>query len=125
MPGDEEAFRIVFEFDTVEEIRRFDPADQSSRPEREGQVTLRPVKEIVWNEERRSVLAGHLAKIRSYGREKADMVAAALSEFGEIKGEEFFFPLAFDKAGSLFDYLPEGAVVFLVEREAFRTGRGR
>ena len=51
MPGDEEAWRVVFEFDAIEEIRRFDPADQSSRASREERVVLRPVKEVVWDEE--------------------------------------------------------------------------
>ncbi|HSV55898.1 MAG TPA: hypothetical protein VLH39_02175, partial [Magnetospirillaceae bacterium] len=47
MPGDVEAYRVVFAFDKVEGIRRFDPADQGSRPEKMDRLTLRPVKEIV------------------------------------------------------------------------------
>ncbi len=117
MPGDEEAWRVVFEFDAVEEIRRFDPADQGSRPSREERVTLRPVKEVVWDEERRSVLARRLSDLRGYGPENAALLAGALAEFGEAKGEELLFPLAFDRPATLFDYLPRDAVVFLTERE--------
>lgn len=117
MPGDEEAWRVVFEFDAVEEIRRFDPADQTSGPSREERLVLRPVKEVVWDEERRSVLVRRLAALRGYGPENAALLAAALDEFGEAKGEELLFPLAFDRPATLFDYLPRDAVVFLAERE--------
>jgi len=48
MPGESEAVRIVFEYDRIERISTFDPAAQSatSRP---GRVTLRPMKELVWD----------------------------------------------------------------------------
>jgi transcription-repair coupling factor (superfamily II helicase) len=117
MPGDEDAYRVVFGFDVVEEIKRFDPADQSSHVDASGLLTIRPVKELVWDDERIRVLESGLEKQRGYGEGKAAEAVFPLHEFGEAKGEECFFPLAFEKAGSLFDYLPEGAVVFLLERE--------
>lgn len=117
MPGDEEAYRVVFEFDEVEEIRRFDPADQSSRANGSDEVVIRPVKEVIWDEERIRFLEGSLEKQRGYGDGKAAEAVVPLRETGEAKGEECFFPLAFETPGSLFDYIPEGAVVFLLERE--------
>ena len=117
MPGDEEAWRLVFEFDSVEEIRRFDPGDQSSRISREERLSVRPVKEVIWDDERRSVLYRRLSQLRGYGPESARLLDTALAEFGEVAGEELFFPLAFESPASLFDYMPENAVVFLAERE--------
>ncbi|MBP7094883.1 MAG: transcription-repair coupling factor [Spirochaetia bacterium] len=117
MPGDEDALRLVFEFDTLEELRRFDPVSQSSRPERERTAVLRPVKELVWTPELVDGLERRLATLRGWDAEKAAAACAALRDFGEAKGEELLYPLAFDEPGSVFDYLPAGAVVFLHERE--------
>jgi transcription-repair coupling factor (superfamily II helicase) len=47
MPGDEEAFRIVFEYDRIERISTFDPALQSGTG-LIARVAVRPMKEVVW-----------------------------------------------------------------------------
>ena len=44
-------FRIVFEFDEVEEIKAFDPFSQKS-VEKLKQIEILPVKEFIWNDER-------------------------------------------------------------------------
>ena len=69
---------------------------------------------------RRATVRRWSADYRSYGATDPTTRAPwveALAEFGEVKGEEFLYPLAFDEPSSLFDYLVEGALVFLVERE--------
>ena len=49
--GEENPVRIVFEFDEVEEIRTFDPLTQKSI-EKIKTVSILPVKEFIWTDER-------------------------------------------------------------------------
>ena len=59
MPGETEAHRIVFEFDTVEQIKAFNPGDQSSVSALESLV-LYPAKEVIWDEARIDALKARL-----------------------------------------------------------------
>ncbi len=118
MPGDEDAVRVVFEYDQIERIARFDPAVQSSSDQIE-RLIVRPMKELVWNEERLSALAASLARLPgAAGREKA--VLESLAEKSEVKGEELLYPLAFPSAehgSSILDYLGRDSLVMFVDRE--------
>ncbi|MCX7025636.1 MAG: transcription-repair coupling factor [Spirochaetes bacterium] len=116
MSGDEYSIRIVFDFDKVEEIRRFDPADQSSTREKLRETVLRPGKEVVWTPELAGGLARRLAGLQGMAG-AADGIAAELSERGELEGEELYYPLAFDKPGMLLDYMDPSTIVFLVDME--------
>jgi transcription-repair coupling factor (superfamily II helicase) len=120
MPGESEAVRVVFEYDRIERISTFDPVAQSatSRP---GRIALRPMKELVWDADRIALLAGILPSLPGIqGREGP--LLEELAEKGEIKGEEYWYPLVHDRRdggrpGSILDYIgPEGLVV-LLDRE--------
>ncbi len=49
MPGEELAVRIVFDFDTIEQIKTFDVESQSTKYPLET-VTIYPMKEVVWDD---------------------------------------------------------------------------
>jgi transcription-repair coupling factor (superfamily II helicase) len=115
MPGDEEAIRAVFEYSTIERISSFDPVLQSSSASLK-RVAVRPMKELVWDAERLAFLASKLAAMPGLaGREGA--LLEELAEKGEAKGEELFYPLAFDKPGSILDYLGRRPTVVLLDHE--------
>ena len=50
MPGEALASRIVFDFDTVDQIKMFDPESQSSKQNCESLI-IYPMKEVVWTDE--------------------------------------------------------------------------
>ena len=103
MPGENEAHRIVFEFDTIEQIRTFDPGDQSSA-DRLDEIILYPAKEVIWDAERIRVLEARIASLPEFS-EGAQKIIAHLSAHGAAEGEELFYPVAFDHAASILDYL--------------------
>ncbi|MCK5734818.1 MAG: transcription-repair coupling factor, partial [Spirochaetaceae bacterium] len=57
--GATEAVRIVFAWDEVEEIRLFDPLTQMSSGNLD-RITLHPLREVVWDDERIEVLSNKL-----------------------------------------------------------------
>ncbi len=113
MPGDEDAVRVVFEFDEIEEIKYFDPVSQSSG-QKKPQVTIYPTKEVLWDEERISALEDNFST--------AEAACEALRTTREFRGEELLYPLAFDKSASLLDYFDKDDFVFLVDMESLEAG---
>jgi transcription-repair coupling factor (superfamily II helicase) len=59
------AFRVLFDFDTVESIRPFKVETQSGG-EKIPALTLRPLKEVVWTDERIETLQRNLASFEEY-----------------------------------------------------------
>ena len=120
MPGDEDAVRIVFEYDRIEKIATFDPSLQSSSGALE-RVTVRPMKELLWDSDRMACLAASMPVLPGMnGREVAFL--EELAEKGEAKGEELFYPFAFegstkDGRGSILDYLEPGSTVIFIDHE--------
>ncbi len=121
MPGDDDAIRVVFAYDEVEELRRFEPVSQASEPERPDSVLLRPARELVWTPALAEAAgAALLACQRSGAADHEAQVAAMverLSGHGEAKGEELLYPLAYGRAASLFEYLGDASVSVFFERE--------
>ncbi len=115
LPGYEEAVRIVFEFDEVEEIKYFNPVSQGSG-EKIPRISLYPSKEVVWDDQRIEALEAHLTP------SLYEQVSEALITSREFRGEELYFPLAFDKPASLLDYLKDDDFLFLVDMESFSYG---
>jgi transcription-repair coupling factor (superfamily II helicase) len=115
MPGDEDAVRIVFEYDRIEKIASFDPSLQSSSCALEC-VAVRPMKELLWDGDRIASLAARMPLLPGMGgRERAFL--EELSAKGEAKGEELFYSLAFEESGSVLDYLGPGATVIFIDHE--------
>ncbi len=101
--GHDDPVRIVFEFDQVEEIKKFDPLTQRSI-EKADFADIIPVKEFIWSEERILGL-----KSRLYGREfgnteEIEPLLEELKERKETEYDELIFPLSFDYMARLSDY---------------------
>ncbi len=103
MPGEEDAHRVVFDFDRVEQIKSFDPSSQTSNASLESFVVY-PVREVIWTDERISVLERTLADLPEFGG-GADYLIRHLREHRGFDGEELFYPLAFGNPSSVLDYL--------------------
>jgi transcription-repair coupling factor (superfamily II helicase) len=103
LPGEEEASRIVFEFDSVERITSFNPSDQSSSLSM-SELVIYPAKEIIWDDERVAALATRLATLPEFSAGAKDLIEH-LGLYGEAEGEELFYPVAFEKSASILDYL--------------------
>ncbi|OQX29988.1 MAG: transcription-repair coupling factor [Spirochaeta sp. LUC14_002_19_P3] len=105
--GSEEAVRIVFSWEEIEDIRLFDPLSQQSS-ESLNSILLHPLKEVLWDNER---IARLMSLLEEDGKEELE---ASLQTSGNFRGEELFYPLVFSKPAALQDYLgPDGAVVYL------------
>lgn len=118
LPGDELAIRVVFDFDKVEKITRFDPADQSSAGVLET-LTLYPARELIWNPQRLETLRRRLEA--GFEREHAtgagptpevfrsavESLLDRLETCGQAAGEELLYPLAFEQSYSILDYLDD------------------
>jgi transcription-repair coupling factor (superfamily II helicase) len=107
MPGETAAHRVVFEFDTVDEIKSFDPGDQTSL-ERLDELVIYPAKEVIWDDARIDVLERRLASLPEFSSGGKALVEH-LRAHGTAEGEELFFPVAFDKPASVLDYLSGSA----------------
>ncbi|MDR0376244.1 MAG: transcription-repair coupling factor [Spirochaetaceae bacterium] len=127
MGGDDAAYRILFDFDRIESIKRFDPLDQSGLDTVE-ELTIRPLKEVVWTDERILALSRNLEAAEEFisnGRARLDELIARRTS----GGEELLFPLAFEGpdretfGARLPDYLNEGASLFLVDRERLENAQ--
>jgi transcription-repair coupling factor (superfamily II helicase) len=101
-----EAYRILFDFDKVESIKQFDPlmpasfgvagggADRKKIPE----LLIRPMREVIWTDERIEVLEKNLAVFKEFTNGGKDIIEE-LIEKRCIAGEEMFYPLAFEERG--------------------------
>ncbi len=132
MPGQQCAHRIVFDFDTVEQIKTFDPEMQNSL-ETLGELLIYPMKEVVWTDEFAHKLEMVLRTSNEYapvktnvltedGKNPEDVYSAAADKLiGELliqresEGEELFYSLLFDRAHSILDYLDARATVFFFD----------
>ncbi|MCL2831677.1 MAG: transcription-repair coupling factor [Treponema sp.] len=139
MGGDEDACRILFDFDKIESIRPFDPVDQSTGNRKPLQeLVLRPLREVVWTDTRIDALSANLDTFEEFsagsltrdlaGSPAAELPAAELPIIEELiarktaAGEEMFFPLAFEKPCLLSDYFGPQDTVFFIDRERLDNG---
>ena len=103
--GEPDPVRIDFFGDTVESLRRFDPATQRSAGKLTG-LSLRPVSEVPMDR-------AAIARFRDGWREQfgpaaaADPLYAAISEGRRYIGVEHWVPLFHPAMETLLDYLPE------------------
>ncbi|MDR1024184.1 MAG: hypothetical protein LBL56_00535, partial [Treponema sp.] len=126
MGADDEAYRILLDFDRVERIRRFDPVDQSSSgPQAREQLPgfyIRPMRELVWTDERIETLAHNLEGLNEFSDGGKAVLETLMEQQGCI-GEEMFYPLAFaEGAAGLPDYLGD-MPVFFFDRERLENAQ--
>ncbi|MCL2266924.1 MAG: transcription-repair coupling factor, partial [Treponema sp.] len=104
MGGDEQAFRVLFDFDKVEMIKQFDPVMQGTGDRKFSKLVIRPVKEVIWSDNRIDILKKNLASCKEF-KDGGKSIIEELTASRFLSGEEMFFPLAFEKKHSLLDYL--------------------
>ena len=124
MGGDDEAFRVLFDFDVIESIKRFDPAVQGSAPDNEKlrELTIHPMREVVWTDERIEALEKTLAACAEFS-DGGKMIVEDLISQRTVAGEELFYPLAFDKTGTLIDYLGATGTLIFIEKERLENAQ--
>lgn len=122
MPGMDDAVRVVFDFDEIEEIKLFDPVNQSSSSNND-EIILYPVKEVLWTDDRIDVLEKRLKEVTNKKLEGIDFepILETLRTGREIRGEELYFPLAFENPATLMDYISEKSALFLAQTERLET----
>ncbi|MFW5642840.1 MAG: transcription-repair coupling factor [Alkalispirochaeta sp.] len=111
LPGLDEGYRVVFDFDEVSEIRTFNPDTQSSTGSRRS-VELYPMREVLWSEESIRELQERAATWPEV-RPQSD----ALAEFNADRDESLPSPhwaAAMSDGYTVLDYLnPAFRVVWL------------
>ncbi|MDR0708345.1 MAG: transcription-repair coupling factor, partial [Treponema sp.] len=110
MPGDDAAYRALFDFDVIESIKKFNPEDQSGG-EKVASLPVRPFKEVIWTDDRIDVLSGNFALFDEFAGGGASIIEELFAKRA-VAGEEMLFPLAFGKTATLLDYVKDGAVYF-------------
>ncbi|MDR1636023.1 MAG: transcription-repair coupling factor, partial [Treponema sp.] len=130
MGGDDMAYRLLLDFDTVDSIRLFDPIDQSSigssigqssggvNARKPGRLLIRPLREVIWTDDRIEALGENLAGLEEFA-DGGRGILEELMERRSVPGEELLYPLAFAPGLStaLPDYLGSGGTVFFIDRE--------
>ena len=116
MGGDEDAYRVLFDFDTIESIKQFDPAMQGTGSQKFPQLVIRPTRELVWTDDRIEVLEKNLSSLKEFSGGEAGVIEELISR-RYAAGEEIFYPLAFEKTGTLFDYLDSEGTLILIDSE--------
>jgi transcription-repair coupling factor (superfamily II helicase) len=129
MGGDEEAYRVLFDFDRVESIKRFNPIDQSSSPAGQSGagkpacLRIRPLKEVIWTDDRIEALQANLEAFAEFTDDGRSYLEELISR-RSVGGEELLFHLAFKKPAVLTDYLDEGDTVFFIDWERLKNAQG-
>lgn len=117
-PGDELAFRIVFDFDEIEQIKRFEIESQSSVGT-VGEILIHPEREVVWDDDEVAAAAAQMRKLPEF--RNAEQVIEELTERRWIAGEESYFPLADSGQYTIVDYLGADARVLFADRERLES----
>jgi transcription-repair coupling factor (superfamily II helicase) len=112
--GYERPVRLEFAGDTVESLRAFDPSSQRSQDRLED-VLLLPMRELGLS--RLGAAAARLVDTRAaelgLGRqERRDLVEAVRSQL-VLPGTEQLLPYLYEEPGTLADYLPAGALLWM------------
>jgi len=116
MGGDEDAYRVLFDFDKVETIKSFDPLMQGTGNVKLTELIIRPMKEVIWTDDRIEALQKNLSSCKEFSDGGKSVIESLIST-QSAKGEEMFFSLAFEKPTCLLDYIGQKGTLFLVDRE--------
>jgi transcription-repair coupling factor (superfamily II helicase) len=116
-PSAEEPVRLDLFGDTLESIRAFDPETQRSTKQLKD-VALLPVSEALLD--KAAISRFRTGYLEAFGAAGDDPLYATVSEGGRRAGMEHWLPLFYSQLATLFDYLPDQALVALdhLAREA-------
>ncbi|MDR0878337.1 MAG: transcription-repair coupling factor [Treponema sp.] len=121
MGGDEYAYRVLFDFERVESIKRFDPINQSTIG-KAADLLIRPLREVVWTDDRIDALSENLAAFPEFHDDGKSILEDLMSR-RTTGGEELFFPLAFEKPAAVTDYLGDEDAVIFIDRERLENAQ--
>ena len=151
LPCDEEATRIIFDFDEIESFKLFETDTQTTTGSRKD-LLIYPTKEILWTEEliekARTKMAEYQATaIKEDGAGSSELAAASGADFsvhlpltesaqkyldnlltglsvsGEAEGEEFLYQLVSDQPHSILDYIDENTFVLFYNYDKQENAR--
>ena len=116
-PSADEPVRLDLFGDTLESIRAFDPETQRSTKSLTD-VSLLPVSEALVDKD--TIARFRTGYLETFGAAGDDPLYATVSEGGRRAGMEHWLPLFYPKLETVFDYLPDTAVIALdhLSREA-------
>ena len=107
-PAAEEPVRLDLFGDTLESIRAFDPETQRSTKQLH-EIRLLPVSEALLDKE--AVARFRKGYVGEFGAPGEDALYAAVSDGGRRAGMEHWLPLFYPRLETLFDYLPDEALI--------------
>jgi len=109
-PTADEPVRLDLFGDTLESIRAFDPETQRSTKQLKD-VSLLPVSEALIDKD--SISRFRSGYLETFGAPGDDPLYTSVSEGGRRAGMEHWLPLFYPSMATLFDYLPNGALIGL------------
>jgi transcription-repair coupling factor (superfamily II helicase) len=118
--GSDEATRIIFDFDNIARIRRFEPFTQTSVSEMTG-VRIPPTREVVFDEKALQLLGSNLERAGS-GEPEVQRLLEELRLNPDTPGSEYLFPLCSGSRSSLLDYLGPDSLFIAVDSEGLTAG---
>ena len=121
MSGQNIAYRIVFDFDKIEKIRSFDTETQSTIEEFDS-LLIFPMKEVLWTDELIQKLKSNIEKESSLKEFDFTPYYDDLSAFGKVDGEEFLYPILFEK-NCVLDYVDENTCVFFCDYDRLKNAQ--
>ncbi|HEX6858957.1 MAG TPA: transcription-repair coupling factor [Caulobacteraceae bacterium] len=107
-PGADEPVRLDLFGDTLESIRGFDPETQRSTRQLK-EIALLPVSEALLDKD--TISRFRKGYVEAFGAPGEDPLYEAVSEGARRAGLEHWLPLLYPNMATLFDYLPDGALV--------------
>lgn len=128
LPEDENATRVIFDFDKIEKIKYFDVENQTTI-ETIDSILIYPMKEIIWNNDLISILEDKLNKTNidnkdteipildftEEAKKARDKLLLELKTTGQSEGEELFYPILWNKKYTIFDYITKNTPVFMFD----------
>jgi transcription-repair coupling factor (superfamily II helicase) len=88
-----DAFRVLFDFDRVEAVRRLNPQGGGPGKEKLAELLIRPMRELIWTDDRIEALSVNLAACNEFS-DGGKAVIEELITRRSFAGEEMFYPLA-------------------------------
>lgn len=116
-PQEAYPYRVELDFDTIVNIRRFDPDDQRSLGDAE-QVALPPVRDTMVGPEELSRAVEQVRKLcdeKNIPTSKRKQLVSDIESGRHFPGVEAFSPAFYDGLGSLFEYVPNSTQFVVVD----------
>lgn len=137
LPLDEYPTRIIFDFDEIEDFKEFETDSQTTVGKKDN-LSIYPMKEILWNEEFIEKLENKLTEYQnnSIGNESNDIFSVVdnvhlpftekalehktqvinqLKISNEAESEEFYYSLLWDEKYSILDYIDDSSLVLFFD----------